>query len=117
MLSYYEQLTNEEKMLVNSELQNEGKSTVVAYLLWFFLGMFGAHNFYIGRKGVGIAQLALYLLGLATTWLLIGFLLIAIVGVWMFIDVFLIGKSIKSEAESTRELKAQRIITLRQEVA
>ena len=35
------------------------KSAVIAYILWFFLGWFGAHNFYLGRKGVGIAQVLL----------------------------------------------------------
>jgi TM2 domain-containing membrane protein YozV len=56
------------------------KSAVVAYILWFFLGMFGAHNFYLGRKGVGIAQLLL-------TISLIGSLITL---VWVLVDAFLI---------------------------
>lgn len=30
------------------------KSKFVAYLLWFFLGVFGAHRFYCGKIGTGI---------------------------------------------------------------
>lgn len=29
------------------------KSTFIAYLLWFFLGGFGCHAFYIGRPAYG----------------------------------------------------------------
>ena len=29
------------------------KSAVVAYLLWFFLGMLGAHRFYLSQPGTG----------------------------------------------------------------
>lgn len=30
------------------------KSTSTAYLLWFFLGFFGAHKFYLNKVGMGI---------------------------------------------------------------
>ncbi|NLJ81636.1 MAG: NINE protein [Bacteroidales bacterium] len=33
------------------------KSKVTAYLLWFFLGIFGAHKFYLGKVGMGILYL------------------------------------------------------------
>ena len=33
------------------------KSTVVAYLLWFFLGGLGIHRFYLGRPISGIFYL------------------------------------------------------------
>ena len=42
------------------------KEMAIAYLLWFFLGGFGAHNFYLERTGVAVAQLILTLtLGLS----------------------------------------------------
>jgi TM2 domain-containing membrane protein YozV len=56
------------------------KSLVVAYLLWFFLGVFGAHNFYLRRTGVAVAQLIL-------TITIVG---LAIVGIWVIVDAFLI---------------------------
>jgi hypothetical protein len=39
------------------------KSVGVAAALWFFLGFFGAHRFYLGRIGTGAAQLALCVIG------------------------------------------------------
>lgn len=33
------------------------KSKGVAYLLWFFLGIFSAHRFYLGKVGTGILYL------------------------------------------------------------
>lgn len=32
--------------------EKKPKSMLVAYLLWAFLGVFGAHRFYLGEKGV-----------------------------------------------------------------
>ena len=37
------------------------KTALVAYILWFFLGLFGGHNFYLKRTGVAVAQLILTL--------------------------------------------------------
>lgn len=45
-----------------------GKSWVKTYLLGVFLGIFGAHNFYNRKIGIGIAQL-LTLGGLGIWWL------------------------------------------------
>ena len=61
------------------------KSTGVSYLLWFFLGSFGAHRFYLGQTGTAVVQLLLLLLG----WLplFVGWI---ILGVWLFVDLFLI---------------------------
>ena len=33
------------------------KSSWIAYLLWFFLGYFGIHKFYLGKVGWGFAYL------------------------------------------------------------
>jgi len=42
------------------------KSKGIAYLLWFFLGTFGVHKFYLGKIAVGIIYLltgGLFLIG------------------------------------------------------
>jgi hypothetical protein len=57
---------------------NKQPDVVVAYLLWFFLGIFGVHHLYVGR-GVGIWLLALITLqGFGLLW---------------FADLFLIPQS------------------------
>ncbi|MHC6202060.1 TM2 domain-containing protein [Breznakiellaceae bacterium SP9] len=33
------------------------KSKLTAYLLWFFFGLWGAHKFYLGKIGLGIAYI------------------------------------------------------------
>lgn len=50
------------------------------FAFWFFLGGFGAHRFYLGDKGIGVAQV-LTLGGL---------------GVWVLIDVFFIWKRLRT---------------------
>jgi TM2 domain-containing membrane protein YozV len=56
------------------------KTPLVAYILWFFVGLFGGHNFYLNRKGVAIAQLILSLT-------VVGMLITV---VWVLVDAFLI---------------------------
>lgn len=63
------------------------RSKVIALLLAFFLGSFGAHNFYLGRKGIGLTQLILTIVGYALVFVLIGFLPLAIVGIWILVDM------------------------------
>ncbi|WP_205478504.1 TM2 domain-containing protein [Sphingomonas arenae] len=72
------------------------KSTGASYLLWFFLGGFGAHRFYLGRTGSAIAQLLLGLLG----WIPL-FLGWVVLGVWWLIDAFLIPDMIRVENMKT----------------
>lgn len=44
------------------------KSVFIAYLLWFFLGNFGAHRFYLRRPRTALAQLLLAAIGWGTLW-------------------------------------------------
>lgn len=66
------------------------KSALLAYVLWFFLGFFGVHRFYLGRIGSGIGMLVLHALSWATVWILIGYVGFAILGLWWVIDALLI---------------------------
>ena len=52
------------------------RSRLVALLLCWFLGMFGAHRFYVGKIGTGI--LMLLTLGGLGIWTLIDFVVIAV---------------------------------------
>ena len=50
------------------------KKILPAFLLCFFLGIFGAHRFYVGKIGTGIAQILT--LGGLGLWALYDFIMI-----------------------------------------
>jgi TM2 domain-containing membrane protein YozV len=69
------------------------RNLIVALLLWFFLGYgISAHNYYLGRTGVGITQLVLAIIGFITFILGIGILILAALGVWWLIDLIYVFK-------------------------
>ena len=66
--------------MTNENHEPSTKSRTAALLFALFLGSFGAHRFYVGKKGSAIAQLLL-------TLSIVG----AIVsGIWAFIDFIMI---------------------------
>jgi TM2 domain-containing membrane protein YozV len=71
-------LSNDARVLMLYEANK--KTALVAYLLWFFLGLFGGHNFYLGRTGVAVTQLILSLI----------FVGLIITIFWVLVDAFLI---------------------------
>lgn len=98
-------LETRELLLLESETKNRGKSMIIAYLLWYFLGIFGGHRFYMGRTGSAIAMLVLSItvIGLFATF------------VWWVVDAFLLHQWVKdqnqqlesqilSELQSNKEL-------------
>lgn len=70
--------------LWNDEASCQGKSKIAAGLLALFLGTLGIHNFYLGYKGKGIAQLILTTIG---AFLVIGPIISSI---WAFVEMILI---------------------------
>ncbi len=66
------------------------KSPVVAYLLWWFLGMFGAHRLYLGKTGSGVAMLVTTLCSIVATLIVIGFVGLFVVWICWIVDAFLI---------------------------
>ena len=52
------------------------KRILPAFLLCFFLGVFGAHRFYVGKVGTGVLQLVT--LGGLGIWALIDFIMIIV---------------------------------------
>ena len=61
--------------------------SLIAYVLLFTLGLLGAHNFYLQRTGIAVAQLIL-------TLTVIGLL---VTGIWVIIDAFLIPGIIRGQ--------------------
>jgi TM2 domain-containing membrane protein YozV len=75
-----------------------GKNAVAAYLLWFFLGGFGAHRFYMGRNGSAFGMLGLWLASAVLTTVLIGFVGFLALGVWWIVDAFLINTWLQQDS-------------------
>jgi TM2 domain-containing membrane protein YozV len=80
-------MSDAKKML---QYEANKKSVGIAYLLWFFLGGFGAHRFYLGRSGSGALLLALTLVNILLSVVGIGLILLIIPGIWVLVDAFLI---------------------------
>lgn len=80
--------STQELTLIEARVANDAPSTGAAYLLWFFLGFFSAHRFYLGRPGSAIAQFLL-------NCIVIGWL-------WTLIDAFLIPGMITAKKDSIR---------------
>lgn len=75
--------------------ETQRKSTGVTYLLWLFFGFLGAHRFYLGRTGSGIAQLLMFLS-------VVGIIPLAF---WWLVDAFKIPEMVRDENVKTiREL-------------
>ncbi|MBB3608192.1 TM2 domain-containing protein [Rhizobium sp. BK602] len=96
-------LSVQEQMLIEQRVTNEAKSVGAAYLLWFFLGYFGAHRFYLGRVGSGAAQLILLVLGCLTAFVFVGVVLLAALSIWWVIDAFLIPGVIAEQKGIVRQ--------------
>ncbi|TQR32463.1 TM2 domain-containing protein [Campylobacter sp. MIT 99-7217] len=73
------------------------KSSIIGLILGIFFGGFGIDRFYKGDIGLGIAKLALCVIGWLTAVIYIGLLLLLIVWVWTVVDYFLVFKGIKQD--------------------
>lgn len=90
-------------LYVEQRVANEKPSALVAYILWFFLGFFGAHRFYLGKIGSGLCMLALFGIGTITAPVLIGWIPLFIVGLWWVIDLLTIPRMIRGDMRDIRE--------------
>lgn len=91
----------QEQILIEQRVANEAKSIGVAYALWFFLGLVGAHRFYLGRKGTGIAMLAMTVVGILSAPAG-GTVLIGAVAIWAIVDAFLIPGMVQAHKNDVR---------------
>lgn len=78
-----------ELTFIEQRVMNDGPSTGVAYLLWFFLWFVSGHRFYLGRTGTAILQILSY-------FILVGF-------IWVLIDIFLIPSMIREKRNEIRQ--------------
>lgn len=108
----YNQLNTQEKALVESQVANNQKNLVVAYILLIFLGEFGLHRYYLSGKyeGPALAQLILGIAGWMTVWFLIGFIPLMIVYTWNCVDLFLLPGIAKNQSDKLKESYAERLV-------
>lgn len=100
MDQYSAELSTNERILVNTEVDKNSKSSIVAWLLWLFTGTLGGHRYYIGKIGTAILMTIL-------TLTLFG---IIISGPWTLIDAFLIGKWIRKSKEDAERQAIRNIL-------
>lgn len=91
-----------EKSRLQSDIIYEEKNLVLAYALWFFLGMFGAHRFYLGKIKTGLVYLIVMLLG----WALLGIPYI-LLGIWWLIDIYYTNKYVVEHNQAMKVKKLE----------
>lgn len=78
--------------------QGQKKDRTIAFLLSFFLGTWGLDRFYLGQIGLGLAKVLTF----------------GGLGIWWFIDLFLIMRAVdKRNAETVIRLSAMYMPALR----
>jgi TM2 domain-containing membrane protein YozV len=78
------------------------KSMGLAYVLLIFLGQMGIHRFYLNHVGSGITQIILGVVGWATVWIVVGWVPLAVLWLWLFIDLFLTAGMVR---EANRKMR------------
>lgn len=96
----------DEKMYIEQQVINRSKSTVVSYVLWFFLGGLGVHRFYNNRVGSGVGLLVLTLL---TAWFTFGIP----TAIWCIVDAFLIPSWIRESEARVRQNATNEVMIMK----
>ena len=81
-------LSSAELSYVEHQVTNDAPTVGLAYVLWFFIGLFSAHRFYTGRPGSAILQILSY-------FVLVGF-------AWWIIDAFRIPEMVDDRKDRLR---------------
>lgn len=92
----------EDEDWVNGEVDRKGKEVWIAYLLWFVLGSLGAHRFYLGETNTAVAMAVTFVVGWATTVILVGFLILGVLGIWVIVDLFTIPGMVEKANEKVK---------------
>ncbi|MBB3114719.1 TM2 domain-containing membrane protein YozV [Paenibacillus phyllosphaerae] len=87
------QLDARELLILEQEVKNQGKNMIVAYILWYFLGVFGGHRFYMKKTGTAVTQLILTLTVIGAFVTL----------VWLLVDAFLLHTWVKEHNRNVED--------------
>ena len=94
--------TDVEKMMLYDANK---KSLGIGLILWLLLGFLGAHRFYMGRIGSALVIATLFLIGWPLSYVIIGFPILFLVGVWLIIDLFCLSGWVRDyNSDLAREL-------------
>ena len=98
-------LSPQQMAILTSELTKVQKSVGLAYVLWFFLGTLGIHQYFIGKAGRGTLYLVggligwiVLIVGIATTTgaaMAIGGILLGVIGILLLVDLFTIPRQVR----------------------
>jgi len=94
--------------LIDNTVFAARKSGLVAYLLWFFVGGLGMHNFYLGRPRAGALQMIGTLFVYCTyvsddPWPFVGMVIAVPLGISLFLDMLKIPSHVVACSERLRE--------------
>lgn len=73
----------------------EKKSMLLAYVIWYFVGMFGGHRFYMGQKSSAIWMLVIFIASLVLSVIGIGLIGMLALVIWWAIDGCRLWKWVK----------------------
>jgi TM2 domain-containing membrane protein YozV len=91
------QLSEKQLAIFNQEYDKKKKSVALTWILWFFLGGFGIHRFYLGKT---TSAVILLILTLVTAWFTFGIP----TAIWLIVDAFLLPKMI---GDKNREVEKE----------
>lgn len=77
-----------ELAFIEHQVINEAPTVGMGYLLWFFLGLFSGHRFYMGKPGSAVLQILSY-------FVVIGF-------AWWIVDAFLMERMVDERKDQIR---------------
>ena len=101
------------RILVETTIANQKKSVGIAYLLLLLFGGLGLHNFYLGKTGLGAAQLGGVVLGWAANFAgapIVALPIFVIVGFSLLFDLCFIPARVNAHTERMRENLSQSMI-------
>ena len=104
-------LTEREIAMLESEMRGRSKSTMVAFVLWFFLGMLGGHRFYLNRRGW--IYLLVFIVGIVTAVVLVGLVMLFILGIFVLVDAFRISGWVDATNRATESQVITEILASR----
>jgi TM2 domain-containing membrane protein YozV len=94
------------RILVETTIANQKKSIGAAYLLLFLFGGLGIHNFYVGKTGLGAAQVLGVLLGWSAFFNGapgIALPIFVMIGISLLFDLCFIPARVNAHTEKMRE--------------